>query len=294
MVRLLHHYEVSNQRIFLLLDHVRGGRLLDFVQAKREQWQRLKEAVENPQSSSLLVSRLKSADAHEQTTSDNTTAQLTKTRTIAPDRSLKSVGRGGELIASESPLSESPGEESADQEMERMLNELTSIVPPSDVPLTGSLASEGSGSDKTDSMDSLALMRRRLEETMEASDGSKSRVEEGDGLDRGHPVADGNGEPINSLQEERSGPEGATEQGAGSESGGMSRRTAISIQPPTPTVPTPGVLGTQGNGGAHRTSPQVDTLSSGRAVEESRSRLGGPESAARVSIPLASFPGPRQ
>ena len=56
MVRLLHYYEVSNQRIFLLLEYVRGGRLLDFVQAKREQWQRLKEAVENPQSSSLLVS----------------------------------------------------------------------------------------------------------------------------------------------------------------------------------------------------------------------------------------------
>ena len=117
MVRLLHYYEVSNQRIFLLLEYVRGGRLLDFVQAKREQWQRLKEAVENPQSSSLLVSRLKSMDAHEQSASNN----KAKARTIAPDRSLKGVARGGDLLASESPLSESPGEESADQEMERML-----------------------------------------------------------------------------------------------------------------------------------------------------------------------------
>lgn len=279
MVQLLHYYEVSNQRIFLLLEHVRGGRLLDFVQAKREQWQRLKEAVENPQSSNLLVSRLKSMDAHEQSASNN----KAKAWTTAPDRSLKGVARGGDLLASESPLSESPGEESADQEMERMLSELTSIVPPSNVPLTGSLVSEGSGSDATDSMDSLALMRRRLEETMEASDEFKSRVEERDGLDRGYPVADGSEAPRDSsLQEESSGSEGATVQGAGGESIGS--RTAINIQPPTPTVPPEGVLGSQGNSGAHRTSLQVSTPSSVRAVEESSSRVRGTESAATVSV----------
>jgi len=86
-------------------------------------------------------------DAHEQSASNN----KAKARTIAPDKSLKGVARGGDLLASESPLSESPGEESADQEMERMLSELTSIVPPSNVPLTGSLVSEGSGSDATTS-----------------------------------------------------------------------------------------------------------------------------------------------
>lgn len=55
MVRLLHHYETSNHRIFLLLDHVKGGRMVDLVTAKREQWLRLKAAALNPPSSSLLL-----------------------------------------------------------------------------------------------------------------------------------------------------------------------------------------------------------------------------------------------
>ena len=55
MVRLLHHYETSNHRIFLLLDHVKGGKMVDLVTTKREQWKRLKAAVLNPPSSSLLL-----------------------------------------------------------------------------------------------------------------------------------------------------------------------------------------------------------------------------------------------
>ena len=55
MVRLLHHYETSTHRIFLLLEYVGGGRLIDFVAGKREQWTRLHEAVTNPPSSSSLI-----------------------------------------------------------------------------------------------------------------------------------------------------------------------------------------------------------------------------------------------
>ena len=55
MVRLLHHYETPNHRIFLLLEYVRRGRLLDFVRSKREQWSRLREAASNPPPSSSLL-----------------------------------------------------------------------------------------------------------------------------------------------------------------------------------------------------------------------------------------------
>ena len=55
MVRLLHHYETSTHRIFLLLEYVGGGRLLDFVNGKRAQWKKLHEAVTNPPPSSSLI-----------------------------------------------------------------------------------------------------------------------------------------------------------------------------------------------------------------------------------------------
>ena len=63
MVRLLHHYETSTHRIFLLLEYVGGGRLLDFVANKREQWKKLQEAVTNPPPSSSLVLSDTSKDA---------------------------------------------------------------------------------------------------------------------------------------------------------------------------------------------------------------------------------------
>lgn len=55
MVRLLHHYETSTHRIFLLLEYVGGGKLLDFVNGKRAQWKKLHEAATNPPPSSSLI-----------------------------------------------------------------------------------------------------------------------------------------------------------------------------------------------------------------------------------------------
>lgn len=55
MVKLLHHYETSNHRIFLLLEHVRGGRMVDLVTARRRQWELLRAAALNPPTSSLLL-----------------------------------------------------------------------------------------------------------------------------------------------------------------------------------------------------------------------------------------------
>lgn len=102
MVRLLHHYETSTHRIFLLLEYVGGGRLLDFVSRKRAQWKKLHEAASNPPpSSSLLLS--------EEDTTATITTSSSSTRTHGPtagrdegtapvvvkeDRTDKTMGKG--------------------------------------------------------------------------------------------------------------------------------------------------------------------------------------------------------
>ncbi len=62
MVKLLHHYETPNHRIFLLLEYMRRGRLMDHVMAKRAQWKRLHEAVLNPHPSSSLIKQQEEKD----------------------------------------------------------------------------------------------------------------------------------------------------------------------------------------------------------------------------------------
>ena len=165
--------------------------------------------------------------------------------------------------------------EQDDDEMDRMLNELSSIVPPSDLPVvTSSLGSNAADEEESsstgseagsDSLDRLALMRKRLEEC----GGGGSEVKPGGGgpetsSDREHPVAvaaeSGNKEPS---------PPGGGESRDRSEAGAS---TAINIQPPTPTVSTQDSLG----------SAQV-TRTSGRSGTDSlaahpRSSEGGKDS----------------
>ena len=106
---------------------------------------------------------------------------------------------------------------------------------------------------------------------MGESDGSQSQVEGGD---REQPIAG-----VKSSVRESLGPEGVVD--GGSES--ISSRTAINIQPPTPTVTSQGALGNQQNREAHRTLQQTGTLTAGRTMEESLS--SGTEPAAQVRSP---------
>lgn len=80
MVRLLHHYETSTHRIFLLLEYVGGGRLLDFVSGKRAQWKKLHEAATNPPPSSSLI-----LPTDVSTTTAATTSGTTGTTGIQPE-----------------------------------------------------------------------------------------------------------------------------------------------------------------------------------------------------------------
>ena len=112
-----------------------------------------------------------------------------------------------------------------DQDMERMLSELTNIVPPTSLPVTDSLTSTGSGmeeneSETNDSLDSLVLMRKRLEETFTEIDESLP-VEQ-------PPVEN---IPITANKED----------GPGEES------VSVNVQPPTPTVTSQTKLGLNEN-----------------------------------------------
>ena len=232
MVRLLHHYETSNQRIFLLLEHVKGGRLVDFVCGKREQWQRLKEAALNP--SPLTLVRQKSAadgsgfGMKTKVESGMGIRHSPESRNTEQDKDLSNSS-----------------EQDDDDEMDRMLSELSSIVPPSEPPVTSSLGSTAADEEEystgseagADSLDRLALMRKRLEEY--GSSAVKPGASE-TSSDREHPVAGG----AEAGSNKESSPGGDGESRDHSETGAS---TAINIQPPTPTVATQDSLGTAQN-----------------------------------------------
>ena len=256
MVRLLHHYETSSQRLFLLLEHVKGGSLIDFVQAKRAQWLRLKEAAMNPPHSTLLKQR-------SATTAGDMDSNVNQSKT-AHRKADDDLSKGGDNPVA--PLSESQGGASETDEMERMLSELTSIIPPSDLPVTNSLGSnEGSDSDATNSLDNLAMMRQRLQETIEESS------EEGEiALTREHSEAG-------------VGPGDTEDEEAGTVGGGEERpaSTAINIQPPTPTT-----VNQNTSLGIRTNSFPVDTGQSGPGglqTKSSPSSSGSPQSGRMLS-----------
>ena len=104
--------------------------------------------------------------------------------------------------------------------MEKMLSELTLISPPSNAPVTDSLHSGEGGegeSESSNSLDSLALMKKRLLETMEPDPSETS-------LDWGG--------------RERQARENGEKMGRNGNTLGVSASTSINIEPPTPTTPS--------------------------------------------------------
>ena len=106
--------------------------MVDLVAARRQQWELLRDAAINPPSSSPLV-----------------------------------------LHGRQSP-GETAGEEGEQEEddMEKMLGEMTLISPPSTTPLLEDSLTEGGSGSANSSLDTLAAMRRRLMETEDGSEGA--------------------------------------------------------------------------------------------------------------------------
>lgn len=155
-------------------------------------------------------------------------------------------------------------EEEEGDEMEKMLNELTSIVPPSSMPPDWSLSSgksdgngaeseeagsedKGAGSEDTgteseenESLDMLALMRKRLEESLLDDTPDERGVGPGAPLGQGEVGSDapqGLGEAVEGSDE-------PSMEGAEDEREELD--AAINILPPTPTI-TKDMLGSSGN-----------------------------------------------
>ena len=150
----------------------------------------------------------------------------------------------------------SPAEDEED-EMEKMLSELTLISPPSSAPLLSSLHSEGGeeGSGSSNSLDSLTLKKKRLLDTMEPTEADPTETS----LDC---------RPQDGASEDR----GDGGKGRGTDSLRASSTTAINIEPPTPT--TPGQRKSLAEREVDRTSPCAgggllgDSLKSGLSDDD--------------------------
>lgn len=179
--------------------------------------------------------------------------------------------------------------------MERMLGELASIVPPSSIPITSSLTSdtglnredsnESSGKDDSsepsNSIDRLALLRKRLEESAEPEE-----------LDSNSGAAGGE----NSLT--------LTINSSATDDDDDETAATINILPPTPTVPSrPGIfehhhgadLSTEertsnGSGDGKNSLSVEDALTSRRSLtgdKDSSTSLSGKAVSEAVTVPTS-------
>ena len=179
--------------------------------------------------------------------------------------------------------------------MERMLGELASIVPPSSIPITSSLTSdtglnredsnESSGKDDSsepsNSIDRLALLRKRLEESVEPEE-----------LDSNSGAAGGE----NSLT--------LTINSSATDDDDDETAATINILPPTPTVPSrPGIfehhhgadLSTEertsnGSGDGKNSLSVEDALTSRRSLtgdKDSSTSLSGKAVSEAVTVPTS-------
>ena len=300
MVKLLHHYETANHRLFLLLEHMKNGRLIDFVQAKRDQWNKLKAAAENPPPSSLLVSKTLTAGA------DSNRKQLSVEDPLEdksqdpeaeniqlPDQKPHSIDPEATLTDSKvKGIETRTSDEEKEDEMERLLSELTSIVPPSKLPSSitsedsqvahspqsngdGGEGSDGGSSDSGDGgrgsedgdgepnnsvLDSLAILRKRFEETIETKQSVTDAHSQLESSTESKSSRDHDMSSTSSSEDAGTEKTKVPETEAEAESA-----TAINILPPTPTVSThTPVLGNTLTGAVETATedvPQNNTLS---------------------------------
>ncbi len=216
-MRLVQYYETQNHRIFLLLEYIKRGKLLEFVNTKREQWKRLREAATNPPPSSSLVTGAKQLDRRE--TDSHTSPPSTK----QPNSELN--GRNTDEDRSEGGDGSSD-DKLEDSELDRMLSELTvpSYLPPKRISSSSENEEEDEEEEEEEEEDTLAIMRKRLEEYM---------------LD----------EPAPSLDEDKDIHDGTEKDVQGD--------TSINVLPPTPTVSKNMMIGDR----AQKDTVSMDSLS---------------------------------
>lgn len=168
MVKLLHHYETQSNRIFLLLEHVQGGRLVDHVQSIRDHKLNKKKRKEKRKKSKKETSKKQNK---------NTTTVVPEMMRVViggeskgdEEQRLEGDGEGeteDATLVDDTNQTTSTGNEDDDKYMENLLEELTNLAPPTSLPVTSSLGGVSTDS-QTDSQfgeDELDELRKQLED----------------------------------------------------------------------------------------------------------------------------------
>lgn len=165
MVKLLHHYETQSNRIFLLLEHVKNGRLIDHIQSIRHhqlrQPKRKRRNKEEISFDRVVIGQETSSSSTNASPTDANHTDANPTNANPTD-------------ANPSNASHTDEQESY---IEHLLEQLTTITPPTIIPMTSSIG----GSEHTEVQseegsedDLLDRLRRQVEEL----DTSQSRENE--------------------------------------------------------------------------------------------------------------------
>ena len=198
MVQLLHHYETQTNRIFLLLEYVKGSRLVDHVFSLRH----LHKKNEVPSETVPDVER--------------TITEAEKSTDLVVDRensedSISKTLAALEVVTME-PIGSDAGEDEEDEpSMDRMLEELMSIETPTNRVGKGrSRRRRKSPDPRKEPEDSLTRRRRLLMETLDTENDQVNEV--------------GAKEPVDHR------PQVGDSEASGNEA-------LINVIPPTPTTP---------------------------------------------------------
>ena len=225
MVQLLHHYETQTNRIFLLLEHIHSGRLIDHVLSLRQV---------HKKNTTPPIDQGKTPQAEREEKEEN--KDVSYDREDSEELLTKKLA-SLEVVTSE-PIASDTGEEEeegGDPNMDKMLEELMSIDTPTNRVGRRSRRKK-SPSPSNPEEDSLTRRRRLLMETMsesgpaesgrdneEAEDKKKKMEREAEELNKEEDHTQSTGIPRLSLH-----PDGA---------GSSETDTQINVIPPTPTTP---------------------------------------------------------
>ena len=265
MVRLPHHYETTS-RIFLLLEHVKGGRLVDFVSAKRDQWEKLKTAALAPHPPPSQACK----QQPQQTA--GIPCRKGESSTVIDH---KNRGEWGDMqdVSLDPQSSENPCNGTKGHDMEQLLSELSNIIPLDKPPVSESLdgnnpvGKELGSEEAIHSRDSLALMRTNLEESLTMKTGEVSESQQSPTLQKG----DKSSKEIDKR---------------------IPANTIINVEPPTPTTPVSASVGPEQVFDSNNTGPHLMNTSqvTGESLKSKSQWQELPASAVTSQIQPAASP----
>ena len=271
MVQLLHHYETQTNRIFLLLEHIHSGRLIDHVLS-------LRQVHKKNTTPSTDQGKTPQAGREEKKENKNVSYDREDSEELLTKK-LASL----EVVTSEPIASDTGEEEEDDPNMDKMLEELMSIDTPTNRVGHRSRRKK-SPSPSNPEEDSLTRRRRLLMETMSESGPAESGKDNEEAEDKKKQMEE--------REEEEQSKELDHTQSTGiprlslhpDGTGSSETDTQINVIPPTPTTPRqpadPTSLATTNDD--HLSSPS-ESSSQPTATADAAAKTGSSSSSRRSS-----------